>query len=1109
LALNSPSRVESLSFNPFTLTLTALNIAVPYPGDAGMFLRMDRLEAVLSFSSLFRLAPKITELKLDRPVIKLILFEDETFSPQLFFGGQDAEPPGKTAVFPCVVENFSITNGTVIFSDHRKDTTHIVEKIELAVPFASTLPADQELAVTPRLSATVNGRPVSLAGETRPFSKTLRTEFTLRTEELALDRFREYIAPYTTLELKSAALSTSLTLRLSREEGEAIRFHLASKTKIRGLELAGPQGAVLRAAGVDAEMEIRPGMRRIVINDLFLDSPAISARRAADGSIDWQNFFAAPKQDADAAPPPALAVTSATIANGVITWHDATVPGFAPRTIQNIRADFANFDSQGEGKADFRLECGEGAAKFPATGTASVKPLRIEGSVDMDRLPIPLLSPYLGRMTDMSLDGALGLKGSFAVEHGARTLVRLGEISLYDMSATLPGSRTPLLTAKLLAAGDIRADMSARGITVGTISATGVTASPVRGKDGNFMLGGSAKQDAAPLDDWQTTIGSVQIHSANIILTDHSLHETAVLPFSEARISASALSTRPGAQWTAEAAARPGKHGLVRLEARGAFNPLDVSFRFRADRADIVFLSPYIKRAARLSLSEGLLHADVNGQIKTGRSGRIRIDAAGDAGLHGVSLTGEGKEIVGWGRLRAEKFRYRNVPRNSGAFSAETVILNGPRVSVTIGEDGTSNMHHMLFPSSASSTRTPSAGPGISLSVGGARVTSGEIRLRDERLQPPHPLKVENIRMDMGKVSSDPAERGEFSGSLRLNGSPIAFDGAINPLSTPFAGELAINIWDLDLAAFSRYAAQSTGYPIRRGELSAQIELALNGLDVNGRSELVLSRLEMGDRDPLSDAPDMPIRTAISLLRDLSGDITLSLPVSGRLGDPQFHIGGVVGKAVINTMLKTVATPVRLIGGFFRFFLPATRQERINFPPGEARITERMANSLDALVASLPRRGRVRLELIGAADMREKPDMIMAEMVKKMRKAKYDALPEAERAATAPDRVRVGLHVDAEEYARLLRAVYANWPEKPEGDAPKSAREMMRVLRGGISVSDNQVSDLAEARARAVRDELVRIDESLGRRITVGASRVVPGDSDERRLASCVQININ
>ncbi|MDR2696549.1 MAG: hypothetical protein LBC79_09260, partial [Deltaproteobacteria bacterium] len=32
LALNSPSRVESLSFNPFTLTLTALNIAVPYPG---------------------------------------------------------------------------------------------------------------------------------------------------------------------------------------------------------------------------------------------------------------------------------------------------------------------------------------------------------------------------------------------------------------------------------------------------------------------------------------------------------------------------------------------------------------------------------------------------------------------------------------------------------------------------------------------------------------------------------------------------------------------------------------------------------------------------------------------------------------------------------------------------------------------------------------------------------------------------------------------------------------------------------------------------------------------------------------------------------------------
>jgi hypothetical protein len=616
-----------------------------------------------------------------------------------------------------------------------------------------------------------------------------------------------------------------------------------------------------------------------------------------------------------------------------------------------------------------------------------------------------------------------------------------------------------------------------------------------------------AGQAGAPSSAWHTTIGNVQISSSSITLTDHSLREPAALPFSEIRLAASALSTRPGAQGKAEVSARPGRQGLLRLEAQGAFSPLAVSFRLRADRADLVPASPWLRKAVRLSLSEGFLDANVSGQIEGGRSGRIRLDVAGDAGLHGISLTAKGKEILGWGRLRTEKFRYRNLPRDIAAFSAETLILNGPRLSVTIGEDGISNIHRLLFPPGAATVRKPSAGPGIPLSIGGARVTSGEIRLWDERLAPPQLLKAENIRLEMGKVSSGPAERGELSGSLRLNGSPLVLDGALNPLATPVAGELSIETWDLDLTAFSRYAARFVGYPIRRGELSARIELALNGLEVNGRSELVLGRLEMGERDPLSEAPDVPIRTGIRLLRDVSGNISLSLPVSGRLDDPQFEIGGVIGKAVINTILKTAVTPVKLISGIFSFFLPVTRQERINFAPGDDRISGRMSESLSALVESLPRRGRVRLELIGSADLREKPDMTMAAIVKKVRKMKYDALPEAERATTDSDRVAVGGHVDAEEYARLLRAVYADWPEKPEG-SPQSTREMIRALRGGISIADAQVSELALARAKAVRDELVRIDETLGRRITLGAPRVMSGEGDERRIDSCVVISI-
>lgn len=1137
-ALNSPSRVEALSFNPFTLKITASNITVPYPGDAGIFLRLENLELTPSFSSLFRLTPGIQELKLDNPVVDLTRFHNGGFSPQLFFARQDADtatpktPADKeTTVFPCIIYNFSINNGTLTFRDQIRNTTLIAQDIKLTVPFASTLAEDHDVAVTPRLSATVNGRPLICTGETRPFSNSLRTEFTLLAEELELDRFREYLAPYTTLDLKSGALFTSLTLRLSREEGELMHIVLAGKAEIRDLELTGPQGTAFKAAraGVDLENALL-GMQRIVINDIFLDAPAITLRRAADGTVDWRNFFIppqsapAPEQDAKPAPPLSLIVVKAGIREGSISWHDASVPGFAPHTIPNVRATFTDMHFQDAGKADFSLEFGEGPSQFTATGTVSLAPLRVEASVNMERMPLAPFAGYLAQATGMSLDGALSLKGDCAVESEPRTSIRLGEISLRDVSAVPLGSRTPLLTARHLTVNDLMANLSARNMTVGRFSASGINAFPVRGKDGKLVLNLPAKQHATPQADWQATIGNVQLDATGITLTDHSPRHTAVLPFSDVKISASTLSTQPGRQWSADISAKPGKHGALRLEAKGTFEPLSLSFRIRTDKADMAFLSPYLEEVADLSLSEGVLNADVSGSLTPGKNGPMNINAGGDAGLHGVSLTGGGREIIGWGRLRAEKFRYHSTPRSAGALSVENLILNGPRISVIIGEDGKNNIQRILRqPQAKTAPKAPAASaraappaheppakptPFSSLSFGGARITSGEIRLRNEGVQPPHLLRVESLRMEMGKLSSEPASRGEFEGGFRLQGAPIAFDGRANPLIAPFVAELAININDLDLTAFSQYAAKFTGYPIRKGELSARTTLALDGLQMKGRSNLVIGRLAVGDKEPSSNAPDMPIKAAIGLLRDLSGDISLSVPFSGSLDDPQFHIGGVMRKVAANTMLKTVTAPVRLLGGFFSLFASRTRQERINFTAGEDRIRGRMADSLRSLIEGLPKRNRVKLELIGAADMLEKADIATAAIMKKLREIKYSSLPEAERKATMPQRLRVGPQVDAEEYVRLLREVYMGWPEKPAGAAPKTAREMMRALQGHVSVSDAQVNELAEARAKAVHNELIRIDPTLDSRITFGPSRIITDNGGERRIDSYVLINI-
>ena len=1091
--LDSQGRVGSLSLNPLTWTLAATDITLSHP--SGATLRLDSLEATPSFPALLQLTPGVRELRLDGLAVDLTLAKDGPFPPPF-----DDAADRRTPIFPFIIHNLAINNGALTFRDRIRDVTHTVKDLHLTVPFISTLPEDKGVAIAPRLSATVDGHPLRITGEAYPFAGNLRTEFELRTEGLTLDRARNYLAPYTTLDIRNGSLSTLLRLRISRERRGGVSISLAGEAEAADLELAGPQGTAFKAAHIRVTFEdIRPG--KIALNEVSLTSPALTARIRADGSADWQQFFPGPAQDNMA--PPIVIASKAKIRDGSMTVHDESMPGFS-HTIRNIQSQISNFGTSGA--ADFSLEFGEASSRFTAAGTIS--PSRIEGAVNMERMPIAPFSRYLAKIAGMLLDGAVDLAGDFAVDYEKR-IVHLGGINLRNASATLPGSAAPLFTARQLTANEIMANLSAREITVGRLSGSGLTVSPVRDRNGNFAFAPPTRKNSAPSAGWQVTIGNAQLDSTGITITDHSLRNTAALSFSDVTISASNLSTQLDRQWTADISARPGRHGRLRLEAKGAFNPLALSFRVKADRADLAFLSPYLRGAVPLSLSAGMLNANVNGSLRSGGGDGMSFEMSGDAGLHGVSLTKERREIIGWGRLRAEKFRYRSMPRSLGALHVERLILNGPRVAVTIGEDGVSNIQRAMLPSPKDSALEPPDAPGFSsLSVGGGRVTNGEIRLRDEHMQPPHYLSAANLRLDVGTLSSNPNSRGELAGSFRLNGSPITFDGAINPLAAPFAGELTIDVTDLDLAAFSRYATRLIGHPIHSGELSARIEASLDGMNIHGHSDLVISMFDVGDRDPSSDAPDIPIRAAIGLLRDLSGDIRLSLPVSGRLDDPQFRMSGVISKAVANSMIKAVTTPVRLLGGIFSLFAGTTREERIHFAPGEDRLSGKASNSLRALIEGLPRRGRAKLELIGVACFLEKTDMVTAEIMRKMRKMKHEALPEDQKAAMTPDRVRVGLHVDAKEYARLLHEVYMAWPEKPEGSAPKSAREMLRALRRGTSVSDGQLHELAEARARAVRDEITKIDASLDSRITIGSPRIMSDKDEGRRIDSSVLINI-
>ena len=118
---------------------------------------------------------------------------------------------------------------------------------------------------------------------------------------------------------------------------------------------------------------------------------------------------------------------------------------------------------------------------------------------------------------------------------------------------------------------------------------------------------------------------------------------------------------------------------------------------------------------------------------------------------------------------------------------------------------------------------------------------------------------------------------------------------------------------DLDLPPLSPYSVKYAGYGIKQGKLSVDVNYVVQP---DGRltatNKVILKQLSFGDKVEGSQA-SLPAKLAVALLADRNGLIDLDLPISGLLNDPQFSLGPVIIKVIVNVIVKAVTAPFSLL----------------------------------------------------------------------------------------------------------------------------------------------------------------------------------------------------
>ena len=244
----------------------------------------------------------------------------------------------------------------------------------------------------------------------------------------------------------------------------------------------------------------------------------------------------------------------------------------------------------------------------------------------------------------------------------------------------------------------------------------------------------------------------------------------------------------------------------------------------------------------------------------------------------------------------------------------------------------------------------------------------------------------------------------------------------------------------------------------------------------------------------------MQLTTVSTMVPGFTGSIDVDLPISGSLDDPQFSVGGLVLRIVINLITKAVTAPFSLIASAFGGGAGGSGEELsyIEFANGRASLDQPDREKIATLAKALNNRPSLNLEIIGRVDPISDLDGLKRVGIE--RKVKAQKLKDLARKGQAPRSVDE-VQVDKGEYEQYLKAAYGEEsfpkPRNVVGLAQNlPVPEMEKLMMQYAKVSDDDLRQLSTQRAQTVRDALLATGQVGTDRLFVVAGK--PLSNEER-----------
>ena len=917
------------------------------------------------------------------------------------------------------------------------------------------------------------------------------------------------ILPGIALRIANQQLANYATVPARIERIELNPFSL--ELTVWGLQIGDPGKEQVGFERLYANLQLDSLWTRAVhLADVQLDKPKTELLFDKSGQLNLAQLFKLPPSEPTPADPNAkpfpLRIDNIKLAGGYLHFEDLRPSEPIEFLYDKLDFELKNLSTLPEDNADMTLvAAGPQGGQIDWKGNFSLVPITSKGTLKVTDGKMKAWWPYVRDALPLVLeDGVLNFSTDYTFSLANETALNLNNTaaSIAPFAIKAPDGR-PLVRLERLDISETTVDLAKQQVVVGKIRSNKLETWAAREADGQLdwqklfasQPGKPAKAPepasapatadspkpapAAPSKPWQVLLKDVQLRNYQVHLADRQAKPVVALELGPLNVDMQNFDSLNQSPFTLKIDSGLGKQGKIQATGEVNLNPVSAKLKVNTQDIDLRVAQSYISPFIRLELRSGMLgsNLDVNlkstDPLKLQVTGRAQVDQ-----LHTLD-TLKTRDFLKWQRLVLEGLNYQH----GDSLSIDKVNLQQPYARFMINDDRTTNVDDLLIPQPADSGAKAAAKPAASqdkplgIHIGQIAINDGSANFADFSLTPNFATAIQQLNGQIGTIDSRQAKPANVDIKGKVDRyAPVTIKGSVNPFDPMAALDIATSFKRVELTTLTPYSGKFAGFRIRKGRLNLDLHYVITKGQLKAENKVVVEQLQLGEKVDSADAVDLPIRLAIALLKDSDGKISIELPISGDLNNPQFSVMPIVWQTLRNLVVRAASAPFKFIGGL----ITGGGSEdlgNVSFAAGSSELSKEAEGALDNLAKALKERPALRLEIEGTAAASSDGPLLAQERLEREYQYNYYKVLQR-RGEKVPAQASL-LEVPESEKAPLLEGIYrTRLKQQPPAEWKDLSRdERTAKLKDGLikfwSGSDVLLRQLGQDRASTIKDYLV------------------------------------